>query len=114
VQLHELLSYLAELSVISVIVAAQHGLIGHMEAPVDVSYLADTVILTRFFEIGGAVKKALSVVKQRTAKHEQTIREFTVGPGGVRVGKALTDFHGVLTGTPTFTGRAETLLDESE
>jgi circadian clock protein KaiC len=114
VQLHELLSYLAELSVISVIVAAQHGLIGHMEAPVDVSYLADTVILTRFFETGGAVKKALSVVKQRTAKHEQTIREFTVGPGGVRVGKALTDFHGVLTGTPTFTGRAETLLDESE
>jgi circadian clock protein KaiC len=114
VQLHELLSYLAEMGVVSIIVVAQHGVIGSMHAPVDVSYLSDAVILTRFFEVNGAVKKAVSVLKNRKARHEETIREFSIEQDGIRVGDALTNFHGVLTGTPISTGTAKTLLKKSE
>jgi circadian clock protein KaiC len=113
-QMHELLSYLAELSVVTIIVAAQHGIIGNMQAPVDVSYLADTVILTRFFEVNGMVKKALSVVKNRTAGHEDTIRELKIGQSGLQVGAPLTDFHGILTGTPIFTGGEQGLFKKPE
>ncbi len=114
VQMHELLSYLAELSVVTIIVAAQHGIIGNMQAPVDVSYLADTVILTRFFEVNGTVRKALSVIKNRTASHEDTIRELRIGPVGLRLGKPLTDLQGVLTGTPFFNGNELALLKKLE
>jgi circadian clock protein KaiC len=102
VQLHELLSYLAEMGVVSIIVAAQHGMIGHMQAPVDVSYLADCVILTRFFEMSGTVKKAISILKNRKAGHEQTIHQLSIGANGIGIGDALTNLRGVLTGTPAF------------
>ena len=76
-----------------------------MTSPVDTSYLADTIVLMRFFEVEGRVRKAISVVKKRSGPHEDTIRELAIGPGGLVVGKALTEFHGVLTGVPVFKGR---------
>lgn len=104
-QMHELLSYLNRAGVATVMVMAQHGMLGPaMGAPVDISYLADGVILLRFFEAAGAVRRAISVTKRRGGAHEDTIRELTMGTGGIQVGKALTEFHGVLTGVPTFTG----------
>ncbi len=112
-QLHEFLSYLAEQGVVTILVTAQHGLIGPMQAPVDASYLADTVVLTRFFEVNAAVKKAVSVIKHRRGAHEETIREFRIDSGGPRVGEALTGFHGVLTGTPSFTGVNADLMKEA-
>jgi len=79
-------------------------------SPVDVSYLADTVLLLRYFEAGGEVRQALSVIKQRSGRHERTIRELRLAPGGIRVGGPLRDFQGVLTGVPTFLGSAAALL----
>jgi circadian clock protein KaiC len=114
VQLHELVSYLAERGVVSIIVAAQHGIIGQMQAPIDVSYLADTVVLTRFFEANGSVRKAVSVMKHRKGGHEQTIRELRIGEDGLRIGEALTNFQGVLTGTPVFLGNENSLLKDRE
>ncbi len=102
--LHELLSFLAEKGVITILVSAQHGILGRMQASVDVSYLADTVILTRFFEVNGALRKAVSALKHRMADHEQTLRELTITPHGLVVGETLTDFRGILTGTPTYLG----------
>jgi circadian clock protein KaiC len=114
-RLHELLSYLAERNVATILVVAQHGIVGTaMAAPVDISYLADTVILLRFFEALGTVRRAVSVVKKRTGKHETTIREFQIGPGRVAMGGVLTDFHGVLTGVPVYTGSAGPLLQKDE
>jgi circadian clock protein KaiC len=98
--LHELLSYLNQRGVATIMILAQHGLIGPMGAPVDVSYLADTVILMRFFEALGAMKKAVSVVKKRSGRHEDTIRELTFSERGVEIGKPLVDFEGVMTGVP--------------
>jgi circadian clock protein KaiC len=104
-QLHELLGYLRQQGVVSIMVVVQHGFLGsNMETAVDVSYLADTVILTRYFEAGGRVRKALSVVKKRAGSHEDTIRELALTAQGVCVGPALANFHGVLTGVPTFHG----------
>jgi circadian clock protein KaiC len=114
VQLRELLSYLAEMGVVSIIVAAQHGLIGHMQAPVDVSYLADCVILTRFFEISGRVKKAVLVSKNRKAGHEQTIHPLSIGPNGLRLGEALTNLRGVLTGNPALMSIQDTPAERPE
>jgi circadian clock protein KaiC len=112
IQLHELLSYLDHQGVLSLMTVAQHGLIGQMHAPVDLTYLADTVVLLRFFEQGGRIKKALSVVKKRMGRHEDTIRELRIDEEGLRVGEALKDFHGVLTGTPTFHGQAAQMLKQ--
>jgi circadian clock protein KaiC len=109
VQLHELLSYLANLGVATILVMAQHGLAGAMVSPVDVSYLADTVVLLRHFEALGRVRKAISVMKKRSGSHENTIRELTLGPDGVRVGAPLDDFVGVLTGVPRYTGKPAAL-----
>jgi circadian clock protein KaiC len=110
-QLHELLSYLNERGVVTVLVMAQYGILGSsMSSPVDVSYLADTVVLLRFFEAGGKVKKAISVVKRRSGGHEDTVRELRVGPDHIIVGQPLTDFQGVLSGNPTYLGRAEYLM----
>jgi circadian clock protein KaiC len=100
VQLHELLSYLGQQGVTTILVMAQHGLLGSMASPVDVSYLSDTVVLTRYFEAAGAIHKAISVVKKRSGPHENKIRELTMGPGGIAVGEPLSNFAGILTGVP--------------
>lgn len=114
VQMHELLSYLGRRGTISLLVMAQHGVVGtHMETPVDVSYLADTAMLLRYFEAGGEVRKAISVVKKRTGRHELTIREFRFGPRGLRFGEPLHEFQGVLTGTPTYVGKTGPLLGDT-
>jgi circadian clock protein KaiC len=111
VRMHELLSYLNERSVVTLIVVAQHGIVGtHMATPLDVSYLADTVVLLRFFESAGLVRRAISVMKKRSGPHETTIREFQLGPDRLRVGAALTEFQGVLTGVPQYIGASSPLF----
>ncbi|HEU4405322.1 MAG TPA: ATPase domain-containing protein [Polyangiaceae bacterium] len=110
-QLHELFTYLGQRGVVTLFVAAQAGLLGPaMSAPVDVSYLADCVMLFRYFESAGRVRKAVSAVKKRTGRHENAIREFELGPGGLRVGAPLDAFRGVLTGVPVYEGAAGPLL----
>jgi circadian clock protein KaiC len=109
-QMHELLAFLNQQGVLSILVMAQHGLLGHMTSPVDVSYLTDTVVLLRYFEFRGAVRKAISVIKKRSGAHEGMIREFHLGAQGVSLGPALSEFHGVLTGVPTYTGGSDQLL----
>ncbi|MCU1278180.1 MAG: kaiC, partial [bacterium] len=104
IQLHELLTYMANKGVTTFLVLAQHNLLGAVASPVDVTYLADTVVLLRCFEAGGSVRKAISVVKKRSGAHESTIRELSFGPSGIVVGKALTQFRGVLTGVPSYVG----------
>jgi len=100
-QLHELLTYLGQRGVASVLVAAQHGLMGaQMHAPVDASYLADTVMLLRYFEAEGEVRQAISVVKMRGGEHERTIREFAMKSGRITIGEPLRDYRGVFTGVP--------------
>jgi circadian clock protein KaiC len=107
IQMHELLSYLGERGVLTILLVAQHGLVGtELDAPADVSYLADSVILLRFFEAEGGVRKALSVVKKRTGAHENTIRELTIARDGIRVGEPLAAFRGVLAGVPILTDGA--------
>jgi circadian clock protein KaiC len=111
-QLHELLSYLGHLGVTSIMVMAQHGVTGQLVAPVDVSYIADTVMLLRFFEAEGKVHKAISVVKKRSGAHEVSIREYGLGaPYGLRIGEPLTRFRGVLTGVPVFEGGSSKLFE---
>jgi circadian clock protein KaiC len=105
-QLHELLSFLNQQGVVTIMVLAQQGIVGAMHSSVDLTYLADTVVLFRYFEVRGAVKQALSVIKKRSGNHERTIREISVGRGGIEVGEALTNLQGVLTGLPTFVGEA--------
>jgi circadian clock protein KaiC len=113
-QLHELLAFLGNRMVVTLLVATQHGLIGTaMNSPVDVSYLADTVILLRYFEAAGSVRNAISVVKRRTGPHERTLREFRVGVGGVHIGAPLREFHGVLSGTPTYVGASRPLFGDA-
>ena len=102
--LHELLTYLNQRGVVTIMTLAQHGLIGSMGTPVDVSYLADTVMLMRFFEAHGAIRKALSVVKKRTGMHESTIRELCMRAEGVSLGEPLVHFEGVMTGVPKYLG----------
>jgi circadian clock protein KaiC len=104
-QLHELSSYLNQQGVVTILVLAQHGLVASAEAPIDLSYLSDTVVSLRYFEAGGEVKKAISIIKKRSGAHEKTIREFKLETGkGVRIGEPLTDFQGILTGVPVFRG----------
>ncbi len=104
IQLHELFSFLSHQGVVCLMTVAQHGLMGQMSAPVDLTYLADTVILLRYFESAGRIHKAISVVKKRIGRHEDTIREFRISSSGLEVGPPLENFHGVLTGTPIFKG----------
>jgi len=114
VQMHELLTYLNQSSVATILIMAQHGLMSsYMGSPVDVSYLADTVLLLRYFEANGEIRKALSVLKHRTGMHEKTIREMSMSSHGVEIGEPLTEFHGVLTGIPTYTGNSELLSQEA-
>jgi circadian clock protein KaiC len=108
--MHELLQYLNRQGVMTFLTVAQHGLVGDMKSPVDVTYLADTVILLRYFEAVGRVRRAISVVKKRTGHHEDTIREFMIGGSGITVGEPLTAFQGVLRGVPTLIGNEANLL----
>jgi circadian clock protein KaiC len=109
-QMHELLSFLGQQGILTILTMAQHGLMGSMTAPVDLSYLADTVVMLRFFEAAGSVRKAISVIKKRTGYHESTIREYKITKQGVEVGEPLKEFQGVLTGVPTFVGTADQIL----
>ncbi|WP_315852237.1 ATPase domain-containing protein [Rosistilla carotiformis] len=111
VQLHEILNYLGKRGIATFLVVAQHGMMGHaMGTPVDTSYLADAVILFRYFEASGEIHRAISVVKNRTANHERTIREFGLSDKGLVIGEPLNNFRGVLAGTPEFIGPREVLL----
>lgn len=101
---HELLQYLNRQGATTFLTVAQHGLVGDMQAPVDITYVADTVILLRYFEAMGKVRRAVSVIKKRTGSHEDTIREYTISGRGLEVGEPLSKFQGVLRGIPTFTG----------
>ena len=108
-QLHELLTYLGHKGIVTFLILAQHGMLGHMQSPVDTTYLADTVILFRYFEAEGEVRQAISVVKKRSGRHERTIRELKLDQQ-MSVGEPLKEFQGVLTGTPLFRGDSTTLL----
>jgi circadian clock protein KaiC len=83
-----------------------------MDTPLDISYLSDSVLMLRYFEVDGTVRRALSVVKKRSGNHEHTIREFRLSSGGVRVGPPLNGFNGIFTGTPTYSGDRSPLIDE--
>jgi circadian clock protein KaiC len=113
-QVHELLSYLNQLGVLTIMVLAQHGLVGHMQTPLDLSYLSDCVIMLRYFEAAGRVRRAISVVKKRSGTHENTIREFQLTSEGLKVGPPLTEFSGILTGIPTYVGDPHPLMPESD
>jgi circadian clock protein KaiC len=100
VHVHELVSYLNQKGVTTFLVYTQHGLVGQMQTEVDISYLSDTVILLRYFEAMGSLRKLVSVVKQRVGQHEDTLREIKITPEGVHIGEPLTSFRGVMTGVP--------------
>jgi circadian clock protein KaiC len=109
VQLHELLTYLAQRGVATFLAVAQHGLIGSaMQAPIDATYLSDTVVALRYFEAAGRIRQAISVIKRRSGRHERTLRELTLSDKGIVVGEPLTNFQGILTGNP-IDGRASEL-----
>ena len=111
IQLHEILMYLSQQSVATLLIGAHHGIIGaQMNTPIDASYLADAVILLRYFEAAGEVRQAISVVKKRGGIHERTIREFSMHQGRIRVGEALRKFRGILTGVPVYEGPNDPLL----
>ncbi|HTW70858.1 MAG TPA: ATPase domain-containing protein [Acetobacteraceae bacterium] len=109
-QIHELLSYLNQRGVVTLMVLAQHGLVGPMQTPVDLTYVSDSVLLLRFFEAAGQIRRAISVMKRRTGGHELTIREYLIDAQGIRVGGPLHDFRGVLTGVPNYVGPPTSLL----
>ena len=113
-QMHEMLTYLNQQGVLTILVLAQHGLLGAMQSPVDLTYLSDTVLLLRFFEAGGELKRAISVIKKRTGEHEPTIREYRIDKQGVRVGEPLRHFSGIMTGVPKYSGRSDELMEERE
>jgi circadian clock protein KaiC len=98
--MHELLQYLNRQGATTFLTVAQHGMMGDMKAPVDVTYLADTVIMLRYFEVRGEVRRAVSVVKKRTGAHENTLREFSIGGSGLKIGQPLDKFQGILRGVP--------------
>lgn len=108
--MHELLQFLNRRGATTFLTVAQHGLVGDMRAPVDVTYLADTVILLRYFEAAGRVRRAISVIKKRTSSHEDTIREYKIHSGGITLGPPLTGFQGVLRGVPELVDVDETQL----
>jgi circadian clock protein KaiC len=111
--LHELLQYLNRQGVATFLSIAQHGMMGDMKQPIDVTYLADTVVMLRYFEAFGRVRRAISVIKKRTGAHEDTIREFRISERGVMVGKPLEEFQGVLRGVPTYVGQSAPLMDRA-
>jgi circadian clock protein KaiC len=110
--MHELLQYLNRQGTATFMTVAQHGLVGDMKAPVDVTYLADTVVLLRYFEALGMVRRAISVIKKRTGAHESTIREYRIDGRGLTIGNPLDAFQGILRGVPNYVGEAMPLLEE--
>ena len=115
IQLHELLTYLGQCGVATIMVGAHQGLIGmQMNSPVDASYLADAVLLLRYFEDRGRIRQAISVIKKRGGEHERTIREFNLRDGKVEIGEPLHSFRGVLSGIPTLDESGETLVKEGK
>jgi circadian clock protein KaiC len=110
-QMHELLTYLNQRGVVTILILAQHGVLGETRSDVDLSYLSDGIVLFRFFEARGSLLKAISVVKSRTSEHELTIREFRLGKRGIEVGQALQDFEGVMTGVASYKGATPLLGD---
>lgn len=111
IHMHELLSYLGHKGVVTLLTIAQHGMLGAgMQSPIDVSFLADSVIVLRFFEAAGKVRQAISVLKKRRGAHERTLREMKLGPSGMEVGEVLEEFEGVLTGVPRYRGKESELL----
>jgi circadian clock protein KaiC len=112
-QLHELLSYLNQAGVATFLLNPQQGFFGTMQThSLDVSYVADAVILLRFFEAEGRIRKAISVVKNRSGRHEDTIREMRIDDQGIRIGAPLSAFRGVLTGTPEYRGADDPLMED--
>ncbi|WP_425619034.1 ATPase domain-containing protein [Anatilimnocola sp. NA78] len=112
-QLHELLTFLGQQGVVTFLTVTQAGMVGTMHSPVDTTYLADNVILFRYFESRGQVRRAISVVKKRSGKHELSIRELYVTEKGIEVGEPLEDFQGVLTGVPTYVGTGTNLIKKA-
>ncbi len=111
IHMHELLNYLGQKGIVTLLTVAQHGMMGpSMSSPIDVSFLADSVILLRFFEASGTVRQAISVVKKRRGAHERTLREMKIGAAGMQVGEVLEEFQGVLTGVPRYRGKETQLL----
>jgi len=113
-QMHELLTYLNQQGVLTILVLAQHGLVGAMQSPIDLTYLSDNVLLLRYFEAAGQLRRAISVLKKRTGGHEPSIREYRIDKLGIRVGEPLSQFSGILTGVPRFSGKSEALLEQRE
>jgi circadian clock protein KaiC len=109
--MHELLLYLNRRGAATFLTVTQHGLVGEMKQPVDLTYLADTVVLLRYFEAQGRVRRAISVMKKRTGPHEDTIREFKISAQGITLGAPLSEFQGVLSGIPMFVGARGTLME---
>jgi circadian clock protein KaiC len=109
-QLHELLAYLGNRGVITIVILSQAGIMGNMQSPLDLTYLADSVLLTRFFEAFGGIKKAISVIKKRSGLHEDSLREFTMSSKGIAVGPILSDFVGIFSGMPAYTARNHNAL----
>jgi circadian clock protein KaiC len=112
-QLHELLAYLGQRGVATILTVTQSGMLGNIDSPVDTTYLADNVVLFRFFESNGCVRRAISVLKKRNGYHERTIRELDLGQGGILIGQPLEGFQGILTGVPVYVGGPAQLLDKS-
>jgi circadian clock protein KaiC len=112
--IHELLQYLNRRGAATFMTVAQHGLVGDMQAPIDITYLADTVILLRYFEARGRVRRAISVIKKRTGRHESTIREYRVDDNGLALGEPLDAFQGVLRGVPHYAGNQFPLLEDED
>lgn len=111
-QMHEMLSYLNQQGVVTLLISPQNGLVGTMATGnLNISYVADAVLLLRFFEAGGRIRKALSVIKNRGGAHEDTIREFRIDGQGVRIGEPLHQFSGILTGTPSYLGPDKPLME---
>lgn len=113
-QMHELLSYLSQSGVVTFLLNPQHGLVGSMTTSLDISYISDTVVLIRFFEAHGRLRKAISILKHRGGGHEDAIRELRIDTRGIRVGQPLVDFRGVLTGTPEYFGATQPLMEQRD
>ena len=114
-QMHELLNYLSRRGVLSFLVVAQHGVVApNLDMPIDISYLADTVLLLRHFEAEGVLRRAISVYKKRYGNHERRIRELRFQPGSIEIGEPLSQFSGILSGTPAYRGEAQNLFDSHE
>ena len=109
-QLHELLTYLNNQGVVTILILAQQGVVGDVQNPIDLSFLSDAVVLLRFFEAAGEVRKAISVIKKRTGVHDLAIREYQLSPHGLRVGPPLMELQGVFTGVPAYSGPQEQLI----